>query len=177
MAERRLDTAKAPGQYGVRLPDPCSSTDRAAAYEAVRCRFKSCRGCEHGILYAMSSDDQKAHPWNWSQSDSKMLLVTFAGTVVANVVTILCVGVAIIMARLLRPTRDTSDAYWFFFGETAFTLFAAFTAGFGAYRWRGDRLKGLAGKVSGIVALLIFAFETCVALMLVLAWVGIATAK
>lgn len=27
------------------VPDPRSSTDRAAAYGAVRCRFESCRGC------------------------------------------------------------------------------------------------------------------------------------
>ena len=59
---------------------------------------------------------------NWTSGDSKLLIITIAATVVANIFTVILVALAVIVARSMRPNPGTPGSYAFFVGSSLFPL-------------------------------------------------------
>ena len=71
-----------------------------------------------------TSDNSKSNPFiNWKSHDTKLLVTTVAATVIANVITVIVVALAILVARSthLRPGATTGD-WAFFWGEAFFPV-------------------------------------------------------
>src|SRR5271166_6217330 len=67
----------------------------------------------------------------WTPGDSKLLVLTVAAAVVANIVTVILVALAVIVARSFRPHSGTLGSYAFLWGSAAFpimTVYIAFSA-------------------------------------------------
>ena len=59
---------------------------------------------------------------SWSPDDGKLLVITFIATVAANLVTVLFVGLAIVLARGFHPKGHTFLSYSVFIAATATTI-------------------------------------------------------
>jgi len=107
---------------------------------------------------------------NWTINDSKLLMITITATVVANMVTIIMVAMAIIVARSFRPKPATPQNYIFLFWITPFLVLAAYGAFSSLYRKRNVRSAPVIKW-----ALIIVGLGTgFLALLYVLAWIGFA---
>jgi hypothetical protein len=105
---------------------------------------------EDPVPEVASSEPSKSHMMRWSNDDIKLFMVTFAGTVVANLVTIIMVGLAIYAVRQGKDSKGhlNSNAYvqwgtlgFFIFVATLFMLLA---------RWRISRLPFLGLVYAGL---------------------------
>jgi hypothetical protein len=129
-----------------------------------------------------TEDNEKSVSSNLSSADIKLLVITFAGTIAANLVTVLFVGLAIALTHYIRPTQGGTfeDALTAFLtlGAIVFpfawlTVLSRLRKRRNLYERRGEDIPYLdlflrrTVIVSGIVAM-------GVLVMVVLTWVGIA---
>jgi hypothetical protein len=111
---------------------------------------------------------------SWTPGDIKLLIITIAGTVAANIITVIIVALAIIVARSFRPNPGTPSNYIFLLGISAFPALAAYAAFSSLYRTKRERTASLldkARKWAMIVSGLGAGFLT---LLYILGWIGFA---
>ena len=108
---------------------------------------------------AITSEERERSFWAGLQADMKLFLVTFAGTVAANVVTVMVVAVALIASRPATGGRPTV-------GSVLIDLFCVicgvFTVGVGVHAFRQKRPKDTESRV---IALMVAAFTLFMGLL------------
>jgi uncharacterized membrane protein YqjE len=121
-----------------------------------------------------AKDEKKAVSLTLTSEDIKLLVVTFAGTVAANLITVLLLGLAIIIGHSFHPTGRSFWPYGILLAMTAMAVISVLAA---ISTWRRSRdvketsfeYKAIRGALavmglSGVFMLLLF----------MLAWIGIA---
>jgi hypothetical protein len=108
---------------------------------AVRSNTKIWRMTEN----SNDSPDKPKGSVSWTSEDRKLLIITIAATVIANIVTIIIVALSIIALRWMRPvpgaTRGDYAVFWLFSLAPISTVFLTFiwVAGFtlrqGSQQW------------------------------------------
>lgn len=98
---------------------------------------------------AITSEERERSFWaSFSQADMKLFLVTFAGTVAANVVTVMVVAVALIASRPATGGRPTV-------GSVLIDLFCVIcgvlTVGVGVHAFRQKRPKDTESRVIALM--------------------------
>ena len=72
----------------------------------------------------------------WTPDDNKLLVITIAATVAANIITVVIVALAVIIARSVQPHPGTPGNYAFFLGTSIFPVMTACAA---IYFWRRSK--------------------------------------
>jgi hypothetical protein len=111
---------------------------------------------------------------NWTPGDSKLLMITIAATVVANIVTIILVALAIIVARSFRPNPGTPANYIFLLGISAFPALAAYAAFSSLYRTRRKSIASPFDKVRKWAIVITGLGAGFLTLLYILGWIGFA---
>jgi len=117
-----------------------------------------------------TENNKKSAPLTFTSEDTKLLVITFLGTVAANLVTVIFVGLAIAIAHFLRPGH----------GGVPYILLIAVTLAAVIYVPIGLRTMRKATRIVGLsVSTKRFAIGSVtimilIASMFVLVWVGIA---
>ena len=111
---------------------------------------------------------------DWTPEDGKLLIITTAATVTANIVTIIIVALALIISRSFRPNPSTPKNYIWFLGISAIPVLTAYVAFYSLYRTRREEDDS---PYDGIRkwALVITGLGTgFLALLYILSWIGFA---
>jgi len=112
---------------------------------------------------------------NWTSDDRKLLMITIVATVAANIVTVVVVALAVIIARSMRPNPGTPGNYAFLFGSSIFPLLAVFTVLHVLHTSKHEKKRDLWYQVVKWTLIAIGAFEGLFALLYILAFIGFAT--
>jgi hypothetical protein len=111
---------------------------------------------------------------NWTSDDSKLLIITIAATVVANIFTVILVALAVIVARSMRPNPGTPGSYAFFFGSSLFPLMGVWVIlSFLRITRRGKEVD-FTGRVIKWIIIAVGILEGFFALLYVLGMIGFA---
>lgn len=123
-----------------------------------------------------TEDNKKSILSNLSSQDIKLLVITFAGTVAANIVTVLLVALAIIVARSFHPVGTSPWPYVILLAETAMGVIAVQMVTYTLRRRRSGGERHIIPGYKAIKGGLIIAgvFNACLLLIFVLAWIGFA---
>lgn len=112
---------------------------------------------------------------SWTADDRKLLIITVAATIIANMVTIIIVALSIIVLHWMRPTPGATKGdyviFWLFSLAPASTVFLTFIW------WRESRRDKTVRKgwrESRWVVIPLFLFEALFLLLYVLAALGLA---
>lgn len=106
--------------------------------------------------------------------DRKLIVITVVATVVANLLTIVMVGLAVIIAHNLRLTPDTPKSYFLLIPVTATPATIALVAlSFIKFDLKGRH--SLVAQVVKWVMIALCAVATLCLVVLLLAWVGYAS--
>jgi hypothetical protein len=112
---------------------------------------------------------------SWTSEDRKLLIITIAATVIANIATIIIVALSIIALRWMRPapgaTRGDYAIFWLFSLAPISTVFLTFIW------WRDsrrDKEVSNGWRANRWIVIPIFAFEALFLLLYVLAALGLA---
>lgn len=121
-----------------------------------------------------SQEEQRSTPQGGNQGDLKSFAIATAATVAGNIITVMIIAVALILAHDYQPRPTTASDYEVLFGVTAIPFVAALMAFYFVYR--SGKKKGHflgAGCISYIVAALgvVFGF---ISLLYALVWLGFA---
>jgi small-conductance mechanosensitive channel len=111
---------------------------------------------------------------NWTQDDSKLLIITIVATVLANIITVVLVALAVIIARSSRPHPGTPGNWAFFFGSCLFAIVSGYSA---LWFFRDSRRKKATDSFVKVIKLIlaISAISTCfIASLYILALIGLA---
>jgi len=109
---------------------------------------------------------------SWSPDDSKLLVITVAATVIANVVTVLFIGAAIALAHSFRPTRPTSWPYFILLAMTAMATISVYMVVY-SLRRSGSKRDAYPGERAVKFALItVGLFSACLGLIFALVWIG-----
>ena len=111
---------------------------------------------------------------NWTSDDSKLLVITIAATVAANIITAVMVALAIIVARSMRPNPATPGNYAFLFGTSIFPLLAVWSVLFFFRVSRREKNKDLVDQAIKWTLIIVGTFEGMFALSYILAFIGFA---
>jgi uncharacterized BrkB/YihY/UPF0761 family membrane protein len=85
------------------------------------------------------ADDKKRNFFSeWTSGDTKVLVITIAATVAANIITVLIVALAVILARTAQPHPGTPEFYALFLGFTAYCVFGVIMVFSG---WRNAKAR------------------------------------
>jgi hypothetical protein len=126
-----------------------------------------------------STSDKKESLINWTQDDTKLVVITVGATVVANVVTVIVVALAIIVARSTHLTPGATDGDWAYFWATGTAPFITLFLIAGLYRSMKRReavkLGNFADKIIASTIAIIGIFCLFMAMMYVLSLVGLAS--
>lgn len=111
---------------------------------------------------------------NWTPGDSKLLVITIAATVTANIVTVILVALAVIVARSFRPNPGTPGNYAFLFGISALPVITACVAFSTLRRLRRERATFLGDRAFKWVMAILGITAGFSALLYILGWIGLA---
>jgi hypothetical protein len=110
---------------------------------------------------------------SWTSNDIKLLVITIVATTAANIITVVLVGVAIIIARSHHSLRTPRDYAWFFVGS----ILAAMICGVCIWGWRqSGTSKADPLKIRAISwGIRVFtAWFGLIFLLYILSWIGFA---
>lgn len=110
----------------------------------------------------------------WTPDDNKLLVITIAATVAANIITVVIVALAVIIARSVQPHPGTPGNYAFFLGTSIFPVMTACAA---IYFWRRSKHeKDFSFPLRTIkwAIVILGIFGGVVTLLDILAWIGFA---
>jgi hypothetical protein len=111
---------------------------------------------------------------NWTSGDSKLLVITIAATVAANLITAVIIALAIIVARSMRPHPATPGNYAFLFGASLFPLLAVWAVLFFFRVSRHEKNRDLLDQTLKWTLIIVGTFEGMFALSYILAFIGFA---
>jgi hypothetical protein len=111
---------------------------------------------------------------SWTPGDIKLLIITIAGTVAANIITVIVVALAIIAARSGRPTSNTPGAYAFLLGATSFPVITVYMAFSYLHHIRHRRSNSFGDQAFKWVLTILGLASGCIALVYILTWIGFA---
>src|ERR1039457_1569776 len=111
---------------------------------------------------------QKGLFGNWVKDDTKLLAITIIGTITANIITVVIVGLAVIIARWWRPSVPTTGDYVFLWAFPIFPLLVLYMLYPG---WREGRRYS---KLVNFLSILTGVMAVFIILMTVLAAIGLA---
>lgn len=121
----------------------------------------------------VESETSKSLVESLTREDVKLFIITVVATVFSNVITVIIIALAIILARSSRPHPGTLGNYAFFFGVTMFT-FLGVSGGLWSLIVARTR-HGKSDYVEKILKWIIVAVsvvEGIIALIFALTWVG-----
>ena len=109
---------------------------------------------------------------NWTSDDKKQLIITIAATVAANVITIIIIALAIIVARSFRPHPATSASYAILLSSSTVPISIILMA----LSVRSDytRSASIVGKIVKLIMTVIAIATGFLILLGLLGWIGIA---
>lgn len=114
---------------------------------------------------------------NWTPDDTKLLIITAGATVAANIITIVVVALAIVVARSTHLTPGATVGYWVFFWASAF--FPLMTIAMVVVFWRNRRgraaLDSFVDRVIRWVMAFAALFSAFMTLIYLLSLIGLAT--
>lgn len=115
---------------------------------------------------------------NWTPDDSKLLVITVGATVVANLITVMFVALAIIVARHSLQQPASVGDYAFFAGTGIFPALAIFSIlwffNHRRHDKRRDKGTDFTDRIIRWVLVIVGICEGFYALLYLLAWIGFA---
>jgi hypothetical protein len=111
---------------------------------------------------------------SWTPDDRKLLIITIAATVAANIITVILVALAIILARSFRPHPRTTGNYESVFGSSLLPALGVWTV---LSFWRHSRRKRATDSVDRMIRwtmAILGIFEGLFILSYILAFIGFA---
>ena len=111
---------------------------------------------------------------NWTSDDSKLLIITIAATVVANIFTVILVALTVIVARSMRPNPGTPGSYVFFFGSSLLPLIGVWMILSFLRATRRGKEVDLTSRVIKWIIIAVGILEGFFALLYVLGMIGFA---
>jgi hypothetical protein len=117
---------------------------------------------------------------NWTKGDIKLFIITVAATVAANILTVIMVALAVILARSSRPNPPTPGNYAFFFAITLFPLLGLWGCFYGLHIARGRHTSRTIGvpdffdKTIKWTLVIIGVVEGLISIIYILTWIGFA---
>lgn len=123
------------------------------------------------------ADDEKKRESifrDWTSDDSKLLIITIAATIVANIFTVIVVALTVIVARSMRPNPGTPGSYAFFFGSSLFPLIGVWIILSFLRTTRRKKEVDLTGQVIKWIIIAVGILEGFFALLYILGMIGFA---
>jgi amino acid transporter len=110
-----------------------------------------------------------------TKEDGKLFLITVAATVVANIVTVIIVAIAIILARSARPHPATPANYAFSFVFALVPALVGLPTLYSLSRFKGSsQLSDNVNKVIKLIIRVLVIVVGTLSLLFILAWIGFA---
>lgn len=119
-------------------------------------------------------EDSRSAFRNWTADDTKLLVITLSGTVAANIITVIVVGVAVSIARSFHPTGKSLWPYGILLAETAMAVVSISMIIYTLRHSRNEKETSLSIKTIRASMIIVGAFVACLSLIFALAWIGLA---
>ena len=111
---------------------------------------------------------------SWSAEDTKMLIIAFASAIGANLITVLFVGLAIILAHYFRPVHNSAFSYGILVFETFATAMSIYLMTSLVRQSHGNRDTTFGNRVRRLADIVGIIFFGSQGLLFCLVWIGLA---
>lgn len=111
---------------------------------------------------------------SWSAEDTKMLIIAFASTIGANLITVLFVGLAIVLAHYFKPVRNSAFGYGILIFETLATAMSIYLMTSLVRQSHRDRDTSFGNRVRRLADIVGIIFFGSQGLLFCLVWIGLA---